>query len=280
MTFQNHASNRRHLVFGAMLALVAAPWVGAAPGAAAPVREDAKPATVERRALRTIVLDADPLHERKTDARSVEVRMADGKMNVWVDGEAIDLARVREENGHLVVLDEDGKPITTIGTGFDASGTSSMVLPGIELDTRIEAMLQGLMVPDDGTFTFEFGPVSVAPTPPAVMMGVTLAPADAATAYHLGVDAGAVTLVTSVIDDLPAARAGLHQYDLITAIDGRTPAAPADLHAILRDRAAGSTITLTVIQAGRTVQIPVVLEAFDAERLHQSTTDGLLRWSP
>lgn len=108
-------------------------------------------------------------------------------------------------------------------------------------------------------------------TPPKVMMGVSLAEPEAALAEHLGIDPEEATMLIGVSDDLPAAKAGLKRYDVITAIDGKKPAGQEEFRRALRARNPGDTMTLTVISKAQTKDVTVTLEAYDAEKLGVTT---------
>jgi S1-C subfamily serine protease len=80
-------------------------------------------------------------------------------------------------------------------------------------------------------------------------------------------------LVTEVVADSPASKAGLQGVDpttdnsgafgdIITEIDGKAVASVTDLTGYLNSKKVGDTVTLTVLRDGKTIQVPVTLEAW------------------
>ncbi len=70
---------------------------------------------------------------------------------------------------------------------------------------------------------------------PKSMIGVGLGSEDESLAYHLGIDPKKATLVTSVMDELPAKAAGIARFDVIVSVNGNAAASPAELRAALKD---------------------------------------------
>lgn len=64
-------------------------------------------------------------------------------------------------------------------------------------------------------------------------------------------------LVNDVVDDSPAAKAGLQDGDVILALNGRPAADQAGLTKSVRDLAPGTKAELTVLRDGRQVKLPV-----------------------
>ncbi|MCK6478028.1 MAG: PDZ domain-containing protein, partial [Phycisphaerales bacterium] len=73
--------------------------------------------------------------------------------------------------------------------------------------------------------------------------------------------------VDSVLEGLPAEKAGLKVHDIIVAIDGDKPVSQDRLREILRTKKPGDTIKLSVISKGKQEDIKVKLEAYDPEKL-------------
>ncbi|HEX9642235.1 MAG TPA: PDZ domain-containing protein [Candidatus Krumholzibacteria bacterium] len=83
-------------------------------------------------------------------------------------------------------------------------------------------------------------------------------------AFDLDEDAGGV-LVNDVIDDSPAASAGLKRGDLITAIDGKTLSTPEELRRRVRAHESGEKVTVDLIRRGEKMSIGVELGALDSD---------------
>lgn len=106
--------------------------------------------------------------------------------------------------------------------------------------------------------------------PPKVMLGVTLDVPDSDDMPE-GFDAAKATLITSVRDDLPAAKAGLQEDDIIVKIQDQDDASPSSLRKILRGKNPGDALSLTIVRHGEeddkfeTKSLSVVLAPFDAD---------------
>jgi serine protease Do len=66
--------------------------------------------------------------------------------------------------------------------------------------------------------------------------------------------------VVSVVDDAPAARAGLRAEDLIVELDGSPVETVDDLHRLMVGELIGRSVTATVIRQGQVVAVPLVPE--------------------
>jgi S1-C subfamily serine protease len=91
-------------------------------------------------------------------------------------------------------------------------------------------------------------------------IGVQLADVSHATAAQAGAQAARSCVITHVYPDSPAERAGLQQYDVVTAIDGNDYATEGALTSAIRGRQPGDTITLTIVRAGQKQDVQVVVE--------------------
>jgi membrane-associated protease RseP (regulator of RpoE activity) len=67
--------------------------------------------------------------------------------------------------------------------------------------------------------------------------------------------------VASVIADSPADTAGLQRGDVVTAVDGTTIGTLQDFRDLLKDKAVGDTITLTINRDGQALDVTATLEA-------------------
>jgi membrane-associated protease RseP (regulator of RpoE activity) len=90
-------------------------------------------------------------------------------------------------------------------------------------------------------------------------LGVYLEDVDAEAADRLGLPEEAGARVEDVVDDSPAAEAGLQKNDVIVRYNGETVESVAELSRLVRETPAGRTVTLDVIRDGRTRQISVEL---------------------
>jgi predicted metalloprotease with PDZ domain len=84
--------------------------------------------------------------------------------------------------------------------------------------------------------------------------------ADGASAVWLGATLGG-TKVTGVLDDSPAAAAGVSPGDEIIAIDGFRVTGEAELRSIAGAQRPGDQVELAMFRRGRLVRLPVRLAA-------------------
>jgi membrane-associated protease RseP (regulator of RpoE activity) len=236
--------------------------------------------------------------------RKVEVKKENGKVvYAAVDGEKVDLRNVTVDGDHVVITDGNGTVVFDSEAGVgerkrltwgllprDGQGRI-FVQPGQgeaegeaprELRRMAEAALRDAERARQRALNAEraardaAGPAAEM-APPKTMVGITLEAADDALARHFGLDPKEVSIVSMVSKDLPAAKAGLKPYDLVVAVEGKTPATLSALRAVLREKNAGDKIKVTAIQRGERKELEVTLEAYDAKRLAGAKTDGIVR---
>src|SRR5262245_54790639 len=90
-------------------------------------------------------------------------------------------------------------------------------------------------------------------------IGVFLDSVEPSTVSQLGLQPGKNTLVTGVVNDSSAAKAGLQRHDIITAIDGDDNASPSRVREAIRGHKSGEDVSMTVLRQGKplTIAIPV-----------------------
>lgn len=211
---------------------------------------------------KTVVVTDDAPMAAFSDRQTIEVRIEDGDISVKVDGEEIPADRIiRGDDERIIILDEDGNEIEVIGRGFGEGGRGRR--PRLRFGLRGDAPRA------------RPGPRFEIDVPhPKVMLGIHLAKPGKALQRHLGLEPGSTTMVSALYEGLPAHNAGLDQFDIITAIDGQTPADPQSIHEALADKEPGETVTLSIIHEGRAGEIVVTLEAFDADAMHSADLIG------
>lgn len=102
---------------------------------------------------------------------------------------------------------------------------------------------------------------------PKSMIGAGLGSPDEALAHHLKIDRAKSTMITSILEGLPAQAAGLEQYDVIVSVNGDRNASGANLRRVLRDAEPGSKIALEFVRGAETRKVEVTAAAFDGEML-------------
>lgn len=75
----------------------------------------------------------------------------------------------------------------------------------------------------------------------------------------LGVDASKGVLVTEVIEDSPAEKAGLEEGDVIIKIDGHTVTSPSKLRSAIREKGIGDEVAIVVQRDDETKEYKVTL---------------------
>ena len=80
-----------------------------------------------------------------------------------------------------------------------------------------------------------------------------------ALSHHLPLPRGFGLLVTEVWQDSPAEAAGLQRHDLLLRSGDQQLANPGQMHALIRARKPGETISLTVFRAGKEWEVHLTL---------------------
>jgi putative serine protease PepD len=65
--------------------------------------------------------------------------------------------------------------------------------------------------------------------------------------------------ISQVADDSPAAKAGLQQGDVITAIDGKDVTSPVEVRSAVQAKESGDKITVTYTRDGQSKTVDVTL---------------------
>lgn len=91
-------------------------------------------------------------------------------------------------------------------------------------------------------------------------LGVMLTPMTPELRTHEGVPEEAGVLVSKVMDDSPAARAGVRVGDVITRVDGEAVGTPRDLAAAIRSRKDGDVVTLELWRDGTVQNLTTAVE--------------------
>ncbi|MEM0984170.1 MAG: PDZ domain-containing protein [Planctomycetota bacterium] len=113
---------------------------------------------------------------------------------------------------------------------------------------------------------------------PRVVIGVTLGEADEKLLHHLG-QKGDMVLVESVIDGMPAKKAGIKKYDIIIEVEGDKVRKLGDLRKILSDRDPGDEVEVIVLRGGDKKKVKVELEPY-GERVGSAPGGGRVFVAP
>lgn len=203
--------------------------------------------------------------------KKVELKLVGEKVvSAKVDGKAVDLKNVTSTNNQLRIVDNDGNVLfENDGVKLGVAGRSSdQVVTTGPGGGRGGAMFMRRSddAPTANSLTGKWD-ASVAAVPPKTMLGVTLDHPEDQLAKHLGLEASAVTVITGVTANLPASKAGIAEFDLIVAVEGKAPAGPDDIRARLAQLNPGDKLGLSVIHQGQKKDVSVTVEAYDRTRL-------------
>lgn len=91
------------------------------------------------------------------------------------------------------------------------------------------------------------------------LIGVTTSPVDGALRAQCGLEQEAF-VVETVSADMPAGKAGMQPFDVVTAIAGDPGATTEKLREALDSRKAGDKLTLTVLRGGKSQDLELTLE--------------------
>lgn len=203
-----------------------------------------------------------------SDGHRYSLRIEDGKVvSAKVDGKEVPADRIREAGDAFEILDADGKVIYTFQTPASPT-TISRPSGSLRFDLQPSQRRRSA---GGQLFTAQPGAAAQVEgwTPPPVMLGITMSEPEEDVAEHLGVKAGEVIRIDTVIEGLPAAQAGLKVHDIIVAVDGDKPVNQEKLREILRARKPGDAIKLSIISKGKSEDVVVKLEAYDNDKLGQ-----------
>lgn len=210
---------------------------------------------------------------QSVDGRTISVSSKDGKLSAEVDGKAVPDDRIIERHGSVRIKDEKGE--TLFETAIP--GSDPIVRAGTTPFPRSLGSLNGLAT-RGGRLTFSppmDRTIHVTTDAPKVMVGVQLLEPDSSLRGHLGLKEDETTLISAVYEGLPAAQAGLEPYDIVVAINGKSPSAPEALRKALRETEAGKSIALDIIHRGVKKTVNVTVEKYDEEKLEKAKVDAI-----
>lgn len=195
-----------------------------------------------------VFVNGKRIGEFKTNGDWVEQSFGDG------DAEVV----VRKHPGGVLMIEQDGSTMK-IGTGgiglwpnwVGAGELALMLAPSNEAFTQGFNSARSFFVEEQ----------------PKVMLGVTMTAPSASQAREFEIDPSKATVLGTVMEGLPAAKAGLKASDIVVGVDGMDDASQKVLREKLATLEAGQTITLKIIRDGGVLEKQVELEAYDPERL-------------
>jgi hypothetical protein len=239
-------------------------------------------------------------YESDDDGHTISLTVKNGVVSsALIDGEEIPSDRVKRVKGGYDILGEDGAVVAHVAQadsgGWEAAdgdapririqrATEQSMNDGAALKSaqamaridaqhdlararvlQLEAGLARNAVGKD--FTERVRVELVDATPPKSMIGVGLGEVDEALAHHLAIDPAKATLVTFVMDELPAKTAGIERFDVIVAINGDANASPTALRDVLKDIEPGAMIAFDVRRGADVKKIEVAAVVFDPTKM-------------
>ncbi len=190
------------------------------------------------------------------------VKIQDGKTSATIDDQPVPEDRIRRSGDKIELLDEKGEVVASfrVPTSAGWQGDRALTLEdaavasgGLRFQRLSDDMLLGGLAAQAG----HDGAVAVATAQPPVMLGITMGkPSE-----------GSGVMVDSVLEGLPAAKAGIKVGDRITKFEGKEVVGRAEMRKSLMDFKPGQEVTLEVQREGKTQELKVKLEAFESKRL-------------
>jgi hypothetical protein len=195
-----------------------------------------------------------------------EIRIKNDDVIAKLNGKRVPDDRIRLSDSTVELLDESGNVVATMDTNPRIGIAGVPAVPSV-------AGTWSITPPDAPA---PLGPLSVAGImvdndPPKVMVGINMSDVDPTLREHFGLDEDAGFVVDNVVDDLPAAKAGIKARDIIISIDG-TNVTNATLRDVLKEKDPGQKVKVRILRKGEQKDVSMELEAYDASKLGIATT--------
>jgi membrane-associated protease RseP (regulator of RpoE activity) len=105
---------------------------------------------------------------------------------------------------------------------------------------------------------------------PKVMLGITMSEPGESLIEHLGLKEGETVLIDRVVEDLPAAKAGLKAKDIVISFDGVKPITESQIRDILRKKEPGDKVEVKVIRKGKEETLTIELAKYESSKLEMA----------
>lgn len=199
-----------------------------------------------------------------------EVSIRDGQTTAKVNGSVVPADRVRAADGKIEILNDDGSVRRTLNVPRLALPSARGFWPNQDSARRLRIE----RTPGANSFRLApFGGAAQGPMGPApkVMMGINMTDLNDESRAELNLDQDVQGIVVAgVIKDLPAAKAGLREGDIIVAIDGERGVSSTRLRELLVAREPGSKLPLTVLRDGTEQSFTLDLVPYESRRLNSA----------
>lgn len=199
---------------------------------------------------------------------TIKVKVVDGEVSAEVNGKAVPADRIRQSGGKIEILNEKGDVEHTVNANIGGMGLNFGAAPAQPRTPRVKRDVLRA-APGDG------GIAIARVEAPKVMLGITMSTADDTTLKRLGVDKQAGVFIDTVIEGLPAEKAGVEANDLIVEADGKTDLSEVKLREILKAKNPGDTLKVKVLRKGENKDLSIKLEAYSGDKLAQAMPEML-----
>jgi BMFP domain-containing protein YqiC len=216
--------------------------------------------------------------QQTINGKEVVVRIENDEVSGTVDGKPLSPEQIQRDGNQVVVRGEDGEIIAQFTN-------PQTVFSGQAFGRELGGQGRLRIAPGQG-FNWDAQPGNAPqPAPPPVMVGITMEEPSESLRAHFGLSEGDAILVSGVVDELPAAKAGLAKGDLIVSIAGQKPVSNQKLVEQLRTMEPGQTLELGVIQKGEQKTLKLELVAYEQSKLATAAPDAfedevVMGWSP
>jgi hypothetical protein len=114
---------------------------------------------------------------------------------------------------------------------------------------------------------------------PKFIIGVSVSEAPEVLFSQLGMSDVSAVVVDSVLDESPAAKAGVQKFDMILKANGASVASPADLTKAVKE-SDGKEIELVLMRSGKELTAKVTPRANDDAGPKATVSDGMIHFGP
>lgn len=162
----------------------------------------------------------------------------------------------QDPDGERRVIRIETEKVDCEGENCPEAGTHKMIFVGQDGEVH-EVSGEGMhWFGEHGAHAFHLGEGGGK----AGYLGVMLTPMTPELRAHQGVPEEAGVLVSKVMEDSPAARAGIRVGDVVSAVDGEAVGTPRDLAAAIRGRKDGDVVTLELWRDGTVQNLTTAVE--------------------
>lgn len=185
------------------------------------------------------------------------LEITNGEITAKHNGKAVPAERIRKGDGKVEILDGDGKVEKT----FEIDTTGGAMTLGRNLGRGRTRVLNAPQA------WAPAAPMVAQVEPPKVMVGIRMDEED-----------GRV-IIADVIEDTPAAKAGMRAGDLLVSVSGVEIKATTDVRDALKDKNPGDEIEVRVEREGKAETLRVTLAAYNLPQIEVAPQARAWGWS-